>query len=55
MRISGTEPSSVVLSETKLFQKDKKWRPKAPKEAKANIFKLRSIYKNTQNKTKLAK
>ena len=28
MRISGTEPSSVILSQTKSFQKLKKWCPK---------------------------
>ena len=35
MRISGTEPSSVILSQTKLFKKMKSDAPKVPKEAKA--------------------
>ena len=33
MRISGTEPSSVILSQTKLFQKLKSDVPKVPKQA----------------------
>ena len=35
MRISGTGPSSVVLSQTKKFQKLKSYAPKVPKQAKA--------------------
>ena len=35
MRISGTEPSSVILSQTKTFKKLKSVAPKVPKEAKA--------------------
>ena len=31
MHISGTEPSSVILSQTKLFKKMKKDAPKVPK------------------------
>ena len=35
MRISGTEPSSVILSQTKYFKKLKSDVPKVPKEAQA--------------------
>ena len=35
MRISGNEPSSVILSQTKLFKKLKIDAQKVPKEAKA--------------------
>ena len=35
MRISGTEPSSVILSQTKKYQKLKKYAPKVPKQAEA--------------------
>ena len=35
MRISGTEPSSVILSQTKQFKKLKSDAKKVPKEAKA--------------------
>ena len=33
MRISGTEPSSVILSQTKTFQKLKSCVQKVPKQA----------------------
>ena len=36
MRISGTEPSSVILSQTKYFQKLKTYARKVPKQAEAN-------------------
>ena len=41
MRISGTEPSSVILSQTKKFQK-LKMMPKVPKQAEigAELWKL---------------
>ena len=35
MHISGTEPSSVILSETKQFKKLKSDAQKVPKQAKA--------------------
>ena len=35
MNISGTEPSSVILSQTKWFKKLKSDVPKLPKQAKA--------------------
>ena len=35
MRISGTEPSSVILSQTEKFQKLKIDAPKVPKQAEA--------------------
>ena len=35
MRISGTEPSSVILSQTKYFKKLKNDAQKLPKQAKA--------------------
>ena len=35
MRISGTEPSSVILSQTMKFKKLKRDDPKVPKEAEA--------------------
>ena len=35
MRISGTEPSSVILSQTKLFKRVDKGCPKIPKQAEA--------------------
>ena len=35
MRISGTEPSSVILSQTIKFKKLKSDDPKVPKQAKA--------------------
>ena len=35
MRISGTEPSSVILSRTMKFQKLKSDDPKVPKQAEA--------------------
>ena len=35
MRISGTEPSSVILSQTKKFKKLKSDDPKVPKQAEA--------------------
>ena len=35
MRISGTEPSSVILSQTKYFKKLKSDAQKVPKQAKA--------------------
>ena len=35
MRISGTEPSSVILCETEKFQKLKIDAPKVPKQAEA--------------------
>ena len=35
MRISGTEPSSVILSQTKWFQKLKIDAPKVPKQTEA--------------------
>ena len=35
MRISGTEPSSVILSQTMKFKKLKSDDPKIPKQAKA--------------------
>ena len=33
MRISGTEPSSVILSQTMTFKKLKRYEPKVPKQA----------------------
>ena len=36
-RISGTEPSSVILSQTKKFKKVEKWCPKVPKQVKAKM------------------
>ena len=36
MRISGTEPSSVILSKTMKIKKLKSDDPKAPKQAEAN-------------------
>ena len=33
MRISGTKPSSVILNQTKLFQKLERDDPKVPKQA----------------------
>ena len=36
MRISGTEPSSVILSQTKYFRKLKNDAPKLSKQANAN-------------------
>ena len=35
MRISGTEPSSVILSQTMKFKKFKSNDPKVPKQAEA--------------------
>ena len=35
MRISGTEPSSVILNQTMKFKKLKSYDPKVPKEAEA--------------------
>ena len=35
MRISGTDPSSVILSQTKLFKKLKSDAQKVPKQAEA--------------------
>ena len=35
MRISGTEPSSMILSQTNKFKKMKSYAPKVPKQAKA--------------------
>ena len=35
MRISGTEPSSVILSQTMKFKKLKSDDPKVPKQAEA--------------------
>ena len=35
MRISGTEPSSVILSQTMKFKKLKSNDPKVPKQAEA--------------------
>ena len=35
MRVSGTEPSSVILSQTKYFKKLKYDAQKLPKQAKA--------------------
>ena len=35
MRISGTEPSSVILSQNSKFQKLERDVPKVPKQAKA--------------------
>ena len=35
MRISGTEPSSVILSQTKLFKKLKSDAQNVPKQAEA--------------------
>ena len=35
MRISGTEPSSVIISQTMWFKKVDKWCPKLPKQAEA--------------------
>ena len=35
MRISGTEPSSVILNQTKLFQKLKSDVQKVPNQAKS--------------------
>ena len=35
MPISGTEPSSVILSQTKVFKKMKSDAPKVPKQAEA--------------------
>ena len=35
MRISGTEPSAVILSQTKIFKKLKSHAQKVPKEAKS--------------------
>ena len=35
MRISGTEPSSAILSQTKKFQKLESGVPKVPKQAEA--------------------
>ena len=35
MRISGTEPSSVILSQTKYFKKMKSDASKVPKQAQA--------------------
>ena len=37
MRISGTEPSSVILSQTKLFKKLKSDAPKVSNQAKAKL------------------
>ena len=45
MRISGTEPSSVILSQTMQFQKLEKDVPKVPKQAEA----IRDGVINTQN------
>ena len=36
MRISGTEPSSVILSQTMKFKKLKRDDPKVPKQAEDN-------------------
>ena len=33
MRISGTEPASLILSQTKKFKKLKSYDPKVPKQA----------------------
>ena len=38
MRISGTEPSSVILSQTKKFKKMKSDAPKVPKQAQAKRY-----------------
>ena len=38
MRISGTEPSSVILSQTRYFKKLKIDAPKVPKQAEAKIY-----------------
>ena len=38
MRISGTEPSSVILSQTEWFQKLKIDAPKVPKQAEAEMM-----------------
>ena len=38
MRISGIEPSSVILSQRKLLKKLKNNVPKVPKEAKAKRY-----------------
>ena len=45
MRISGTEPSSVILSQTEKFQKLKTDAQKVPKQAVAK----RDGVKNPQN------
>ena len=45
MRISGNEPSSVILRQTKWFPKQKKIDPKVPKQAGAK----RDGVKNPQN------
>ena len=45
MRISGNEPSSVILRQTKWFPKQKKIDPKVPKQAEAK----RDGVKNPQN------
>ena len=45
MRISGTLPSSVILNQTKQFEKLKSDAKKVPKQAKAN----RDGVINTQN------
>ena len=45
IRISGTEPSSVVLDQTKLFKKMKSDAPKVPNQAKAK----RDGVLNTEN------
>ena len=37
MRISGTEPSSVILSQTMFFEKLKSDAPKVPKQAEAKM------------------
>ena len=38
MRISGTEPSSVILSQTMKFKKLKSDDPKVPKQAEAKRY-----------------
>ena len=48
MRISGTEPSSVILSQTKYFKSWKWCAQKVPDQAKANRDDvINPLYKST--------
>ena len=49
MRISGTEPSSVILSQTKYFKKLKNYAQKLSKQAKANRDNFNQLYKYLNN------
>ena len=48
MRISGTEPSSVILSQTMKFKKLKSDDPKVPKQAEAKRLMSTVIFGNPQ-------